>query len=118
MVRENENAGHLDLLGVSCLSLARVAISPAPDSSERRKLAKDVRELADVLGELAREPGDRVTRQRAVNRSLEVARGLSGGAIPAAYSLAAVLIAIRAVALDTMVFAGVDPDVALAADYE
>jgi hypothetical protein len=116
VVRELENAGHLDLLGVSCLALARAAISAG--ASEHGRLSAGVGELAEVIGDLAHDPGDRGTRQRAVDRALEIARELAGGAIPPEPILAAAIIAFRAVAVDTMVFAGVDPNEAVAAVLE
>jgi hypothetical protein len=116
VVRENENAGHLDLLGGSCLMLARAAA--AADPPERGKLAPRVRELAGALDELAREPGDRPTRQRAADRSLDVARGLvNAEAEPGSLNDAAIL-SVRMVATDVMVFAGVDTGQAKAAVRE
>jgi hypothetical protein len=108
VVRERENAGHLDLLGGSCLLLARTA--SAADTSQRDKLAATVRELAGALDELAREPGDRDTRQRAADRALTVARGLRDGGSGAGGLSAAVRFSVRMVAADIMVFAGVQED--------
>ena len=106
VVRENENAGHLDLLGSSCLTFTRTAV--AANESERRTLAPGARDLAGALVDLAQDPGDRATRQRAADRSLEVARGVrEDGTAPAA-SLAAAHMAMRMLAIDIMVFAGVD----------
>lgn len=108
VVRERENAGHLDLLGGSCLLLVRTASAAQP--SERDRLAATVRELAGALDELANEPGDRGTRQRAADRALTVTRGL-GDADPGDGLLsAAVTFSVRMVAADIMVFAGVDAD--------
>src|SRR3954454_12392149 len=75
VVRETEDAGRLDLLGGSCLTLTRVAM--ATDHACRRALAPHVRQLADALGELARSLGDRSTRQEAADRALQVARALA-----------------------------------------
>ena len=85
VVRESENAGHLDLLGGSCLPLARTAL--AMDPPERRRLAPSVRELAGAIADLARAPGDRPTQSQAA---------VAAGA------------AVRMVATDVMVFAGAE----------
>jgi hypothetical protein len=106
VVRERENAGHLDLLGGSCLLLARTA--SAADLSQRGRLAKTVRELADTLEELAQEPGDHITRQRAADRALTVARGLGDASPGDGLLSAAATFSVRMVAADIMVFAGVD----------
>jgi uncharacterized membrane protein YgaE (UPF0421/DUF939 family) len=100
VVRESENAGHLDLLWGSCLLLARAV--QATSGSDRRPPASDVHDLARVVGDLAHATGDRVVRQRAADRALEVATRSAAGD-------AAALVAVRAVAADVMAFAGVDP---------
>jgi uncharacterized membrane protein YgaE (UPF0421/DUF939 family) len=108
VVREKENASHLDLLAVSCLMLTRTAIRTSP--SERRSLAPSVRRLAAVVADMASEPGDRVIRQRAAEGALDVARELTDDdALPGSPFTAAV-IAVRMVAADVMVFAGVDSE--------
>lgn len=105
-VRESENAGHLDLLGGSCLMFARVAM--ATRASERRMLAPSVRELADALTELARHLGDRRARQRAADRALDIVRRLAAsGASPDAMLTAIAVLSM--VATDVMIVAGVDP---------
>jgi hypothetical protein len=106
VVRERENAGHLDLLGGSCLLLARTA--SAADASRGDRLAMTVHELADALDELAKKPGDRATRQRAADRALAVARGLGDASPGDGLLSAAVTFSVRMVAADIMVFAGVD----------
>jgi hypothetical protein len=106
VVRESENAGHLDLLGGSCLLLTRTALAMSPP--DRRRLASSVRELAGAIGDLARAPGDRPSRQRAADRALDLARSAPGSPARAQPDLAAG-VAIRMVATDVMVFAGVDP---------
>jgi len=107
VVRESENAGHLDLLDGSCLMLIRTAMAAAPD--ERRRLAPSVRALAGALADLAGRPGARATRQEAADRALDVARPLATvtSADPA---YAAAVFAARTVAADVMLFAGVDPE--------
>lgn len=113
VVRENENAGHLDLLGGSCLMLTRVAIEATPP--ERRSLAPHVRELSRSLGDLARAPGDRETRQDAADRALAVARQLWRSNPATDSALAAAVIAARVTAVDLMTFAGVEPRQAIEA---
>ena len=116
VVRESENADHLDLLGGSCLLLARFAPSLTP--LERRALGPSVRGLAGLLAELADELGDRETRQRAANRALEIANAVSGTDAPAGSALPVAVTGIRLVATDLMVFAGVDLDDAVEAVRE
>jgi uncharacterized membrane protein YgaE (UPF0421/DUF939 family) len=110
VVRERENAGHLDLLGVSCLMLTRTALAARP--VERAKLLPAVRELAGTLADLAGKPGDRATRQHAVERALDVARRFTN---PGAPETEAEMFIARMVAGDVMVFAGIDSEQALAA---
>jgi hypothetical protein len=107
VVRESENAGHLDVLGVSCMVLMRVAI--ASGAQARRRLAPSMRELSGALAELARAPGDRATRQSAADRALDVVRELPEGDAAANAPLAAAGMAVRMVAADLMTFAGVEP---------
>jgi hypothetical protein len=107
VVRERENAGHLDLLGGSCLMLVRTAVTMSPP--ERRGLAPSVRELAGAIADLARAPGDRPTRQGAADRALDLTRWVAGSSTLSQSALAASA-AIRMVATDVIVFAGVDPD--------
>jgi hypothetical protein len=115
-VRESENADHLDLLGGSCLLLARFAPSLTPP--DRQALEPSVRGLAGVLDELAREVGDRETRQRAAEHALAVANAVSGSHAPAGSRLALVVTGVRLVSTDLMVFAGVSLDDAVAAVRE
>jgi hypothetical protein len=112
VIRENESAGHLDPLGVSCLMLTRTAMAMTPP--ERRTLAPNVRELAGALANLARDHGDHATRQGAADRALQIARRTTADGALSESALAAT-IALRMVANDVMVFAGVDPDEAGAA---
>jgi uncharacterized membrane protein YgaE (UPF0421/DUF939 family) len=116
VVRENENADHLDLLAGSCLLLARFA--PSLSSTERRAVEPSVRGLAGVLAELGHELDDRETRQRAAERALEVANAVSGADAPAGSTLALAVTGVRLVASDLMVFAGVNPDDAVEAVRE
>jgi hypothetical protein len=115
VVRETENAGHLDLLGGSCLMLARTAMATSP--SERRTLARSVRELADALTDLAGQLGDRSARQRAADRARDIARRLAGSGASSQAMLTAIAV-LSMVATDVMVVAGVDPEQARAAVRE
>jgi hypothetical protein len=116
VVSESENADHLDLLGSSCLILARVAPSLTP--SERQGLEPRVRDLSEVLAVLALELGDRETRQRATDRALEIANATSGADAPAGSTLGVAITSVRIVAADVMVFAGIDLDDAVRAVRE
>lgn len=116
VVRETEDAGHLDLLGGSCLALARVAAATAP--SRRRTLAPIVRDLAGILADLAKDLGDRATRQRAADHALETVRRISRGDDAAKSATAEVITVVRMVAADIMTFAGVDHDDAIDAARE
>jgi hypothetical protein len=116
VVSETEDAGRLDLLGGSCLTLTRAAMTT--DSASRRRLAPRVRELADALADLAGRPGDRSTRQEAADRALDVARRLAAGHMPSDAEAIAAIVALRTVASDLMVFAGVDAEQADAAVRE
>jgi uncharacterized membrane protein YgaE (UPF0421/DUF939 family) len=111
VVRETENAAHLDLLAGSCLMLTRVAVETR--ARDVAWLAPHVRELNTALSELSRAPDDPATRQEAASRTLRLARqlahDLSVRGSPAAESAeeAAVML-IRIVAADIMTFAGGD----------
>jgi hypothetical protein len=107
VVRETENVGHLDLLGASCLMLARGAMALSP--AERRWLAPSVRVLAGAMADLASDPGDRATRQRAADHALDLAHRVAGHDAPSQSPRAVAVMIVRIVAADVMVFAGVDP---------
>jgi uncharacterized membrane protein YgaE (UPF0421/DUF939 family) len=106
VVRESENADHLDMLGASCLLLAR--LPPALTADERRTFGPIVRELADVLTLLAGDLGDRATRQRSADRAFAVANAVSGERATIHSAPALAIAGLRMVATDVMVFAGVD----------
>ena len=106
VVHESENAGHLDLLGGSCLLLTRTALAMSPP--EGRGLAPTIRGLAVAIGDLAPAPGDRATRQRAADRSLALARSVAASA-PRSRAALTASAAIRMVATDIAAFAGVGP---------
>jgi hypothetical protein len=113
LVRENEDAGYLDLLGGSCLLLTRTSLGAGDE--DRRQMAPCVSALSDALAELAQQPGDRTTRQRAVDRSLEVLRRLHSLRTEPDADMTAALAAARMAVTDLMLFAGVDPAEARAA---
>jgi fusaric acid resistance family protein len=116
LVQEDENADQLDLLAASCLVLARVVRSS--DTDERRALAGRVRDLAEALAPLVEELSNRETRQRTADRAFAVATAEAGreGSLDSPRS--AGVIAIRVVAIDLMVFAGVGFDDAVDAVRE
>lgn len=113
LVRESEDAGHLDLLGGSCLLLTRTALEA--DEDDQLLLAPCVRALSTTLANLAVQPGERATRQGAVERSLEILRAMRSARAKPDPQLAAALTAARLAVRDLMLFAGVDPDEARAA---
>jgi hypothetical protein len=115
VVKESENAGQLDLLGSSAVAVIRSAAAGDRESIELA--APAIRQLSSVLRVLAMDPGDRATRQQAADSALKVARRLQAdGRVRAPDSaLAAIIAAVRAVAADTMIYAGVDPDEAILA---
>lgn len=73
-----------------------------------------MRGLARALTGLALDPGDRLTRQGAVERVLDVARETARGGLPTDPALAAMM-AVRTAAGDALMFAGVEPEQAVAA---
>jgi Fusaric acid resistance protein-like len=105
VVHESEDAGHLDLLGGSCLLLTRTALTMSPP--EGRGLAPSIRELAVAIGDLATAPGDRANRQRAADRALALA-GSVAASPPRSQAALTASAAIRMVATDIGAFAGVD----------
>ncbi|HXU07138.1 MAG TPA: FUSC family protein [Polyangia bacterium] len=106
---EADRVAYLDLLGSSCLVLTRIGM--ALDHADRGLVAPSVRDLAATLAELATDPGDRETRQRAGTRALAVARGLGSEGEPARL-LTAARTGVWMVAFDIMTFTGVLPDAA------
>ncbi|MEU3950427.1 FUSC family protein [Streptomyces sp. NPDC029526] len=106
VVREKENAEHLDLLGASCLLFARLLTSA--DADTRGRLEQPVRGLADVVGSLADGLDDRTVRQRAADRSLELATRITAESGPADSERTFLAYSLRTVATDVITFAGVD----------
>jgi uncharacterized membrane protein YgaE (UPF0421/DUF939 family) len=113
VVRETENAGHLDLLSASCMMFARSVSEAGPAACA--PLAPTITQLADSLAAMAADPADRATRQAAANAALEVARRLAADDAPSGAGHAAAVAAAQMITLDVMVVAGVDPGEAVAA---
>jgi uncharacterized membrane protein YgaE (UPF0421/DUF939 family) len=105
--RERENARNLDVLGASCLVLARTAIDTI--AGERQPLTTAVRDLSALLSDLSAEPGDRAARQHAADRALQIAHRLVRVEAPSERAIWTAVAAVRLVAAEIVVFAGVDP---------
>jgi hypothetical protein len=106
VVREEENAGQLDLLAASCLVLGRaVERLDGPDTGE---LAAAIGELADSLGTMGDALGDARARQETADRALDVARRAETRESGAEPGLAFAWMSLRTAATDVVVFAGVD----------
>lgn len=114
LVPVTENAGHLELLGSSCITFLRTA-ALAGDHKERRRLAPHVQELAETVADLAEDPADQDRRQRAVRRSIRVARDASALAQPVLAEESAAVMTFLLLVFDLLVFAGVNPRLARAA---
>ncbi|MDE9367158.1 FUSC family protein [Luteipulveratus sp. YIM 133132] len=112
VVQEKENAEQLDLLGDSTVMLTRGAV--ATSTAGRAVLAPYIAELADTLGDLSQRPGERSTRQEAVDRLVRLTERLTPQTVheipreeqPA---LDTALVLTRVVVSDVLTFAGVDP---------
>jgi uncharacterized membrane protein YgaE (UPF0421/DUF939 family) len=100
---EAANARQLDLLGSSCLLLARTATT-AEDSS-RSGLAEQAEQLADLLAALAAGPTEARVQHRVGEGALQLA-GQQGRSV--AWPVTPE-VALRAVAVDVLAFLGVDP---------
>lgn len=105
IVRETENAGHLDLLAGSSLIFGRRA---AFVGDAAPPLARAASELAEILAELSDNLEDHDARQRTANRTLDTTRTLAGALRGSTGDVAAALAAFEMVAADVMTFAGVD----------
>lgn len=116
VVREQENAGHLDLLGAGCLTLARLVASAG--SGARARFREPVRDLADVVDSLAHGLGDREVRQRAADRALALATRITSDSAAATSDGAFLAHGLRMVAADVIAFAGVHPAEAVRAIRE
>ena len=113
LVHENEDAGYLDLLGGSCLLLTRTSLEA--NDEDQRLLAPYVRDFSVTLANLAKNPGDHVTRQRAVDRSLQALHRMRAAHGTPSPELATALTAGRIAVADLMRFVGVIAEEALAA---
>jgi hypothetical protein len=107
-VREQENAGHLDLLGVSCLTLTRAAL--VTDPAEHSELAVTVGRVADLLVELAGAPGETSTRQNVVDKVPGVLQELGDIGSISNSPLRIAAESLRVVLGDVLMFAGVDTE--------
>jgi hypothetical protein len=107
VVEETENAEHLDLLGSSCVVLARTLAACGPEG--RSWLGPRVDELAAVLTALGDDLGDRDARQRAADRALDVARRSTLDGAPTDPAIAPAVALLRLAAGDVMSFAGIPP---------
>jgi hypothetical protein len=116
VVGETEDAGHLDLLGGSCLLLTRAVLET--QGGPRLRFAPYMRSFGTILADLAHDPGDREGRQHAVHRSLATLRELREMYDAIDHpdpDVGVVLTAARVAATDLMLFVGVDPVEARAA---
>jgi uncharacterized membrane protein YgaE (UPF0421/DUF939 family) len=105
LLAEDERAGHLDLLGMSCLMLTRTALVTLPP--DRGRLAKAFGELGQVFAALAKDPGNRATRQAAIDQAILLTRRFEQEDAPPGSTLAAAVVSLRIVAADLLLFAGV-----------
>ncbi|MEV0590681.1 FUSC family protein [Nonomuraea cavernae] len=116
LVQERENAGYLDLLGGSCFMLARTAL--AADQDERLVLAPSIAHLADILRDLSAGLGSRAERQHAADRVLDAVSALDLERLETEASGRDAVAALDMVAIDVLVFAGVEPAESSAAVHE
>ena len=96
--------------------LTRTALVTLPP--DRARVAATFRELGRVFAELAKDPGDRATRQAAVDRAALVAKRFEHEDVPPGSPLAAVVVCLRLVAADLLLFAGVPREQILEASPE
>ncbi len=105
--QEYESAGHLDLLGTSCLMLTRIIADAS--GNQRQQLASSVRRVAVMLDLLARTPGGHDVRRKVTRQALAAVRELPSDSDNS--GTAAVQVArwaVHRVAADTLMFAGVE----------
>ncbi|TDQ53107.1 FUSC family protein [Actinorugispora endophytica] len=108
ILHEDEKIDRLILLAESCLSLARTTTSMSLD--ERRELAPAVRAMASALDVLAGDLSDRAARQYAVDQATEAARPFSDRVSADDPLTAATHLAVQLVAIDIMLFAGIEAE--------
>jgi len=100
---ETVHARQLDLLGGSCLLLARAATTA--EDGGRGELAEQAQKLADLLAALAADPADPLVQHSVRAGALQFAGQQDASvAWPVTPELA-----LRAVAVDVLAFLGVDP---------
>jgi uncharacterized membrane protein YgaE (UPF0421/DUF939 family) len=106
--REYESAGHLDLLGTSCLMLTRIVADA--DGAQRAQLSSSVRRVAVMLDLLARTPGGHQVRRKVTRQALAAVRELPGDSDDSGTPAVQVVArwALHRVATDTLMFAGVE----------
>lgn len=114
LVPVTENAGHLELLGSSCITFLRTA-ALTEDRNDRRRLAPHVEDLAETVADLASDPADQATRQRAVRRAIQVAHNVSELTQPVLAPETTAAMTFLLVVFDLLVCAGVNPRLARAA---
>ncbi|WP_209324519.1 FUSC family protein [Brevibacterium renqingii] len=105
IVQESENAGQLDLLNNSVLLLVRSAL--AVPAEKRSDCVPVVTRIAEVIRQLAHDPGDRENRQHAAEGALAAFRDFDPGEDEATMWRQTHL-AVRMAAIDLMTFAGVE----------
>ncbi len=111
IVQESENAGQLDLLNNSILVLVRsVRALPA---DHRGDFAPVITRIGEVIRQLASDPGDRGTRQKAAEGALAAFQELDPGEDESP-TWRQIHAAVRLAAIDLMVFAGVESEQAAA----
>lgn len=115
-IRVEQNSARIELLGASCLMLMRSAVDVGP--SGRHLLAPRLRQLAHALTELATDIGDTRIRNKAVDIALDAHRRLAVPEVPGQLAMTAAAASLRMVTFDLIVFAGVEPRVALTALQE
>ena len=110
---ENARARRLDLLGSSCLMLARTSLSPSPIKTQA--LVPGIRALAIAIGDLATKLDDRDAHRRAAARALQLARAWFRGDPHPTSSLVAATMLLEIAAVDFMAFLGIEHEEAIAA---
>ena len=100
-----EEAGQLEMLGSSCSLLMRSAAAAAPD--QLVTLVPAMRELSNILGDLALDLEDVEVRQRAADAAHGLIREVLLADTTIDLLMAGAIASLRMVAYDVMVFAGV-----------
>lgn len=105
LVNANESTELINLLGLSCVTLARLALTTR--SPRRKELVPGLHELSSALHVLAGNPGSRAARQVAAEVALRIIRPFSGNVPPMGATFVGTVSALRMVAADVLVFSGV-----------